>query len=501
MFKRFISFIHRYKNNNEIYFSQCQEEITLANVLLLKHLSVITIIMLGIYFLTILTIFDSPMLIIIYSIFMIVHLVFLVFSLYYAKKPHHKYQTTQNACLCFSISLLCFITIISIFPYPDHPAVFFPIFIIILPAIFILPIWKSLGVITIFEFVFLVLSLLLKTAEATSYDYFASITAWLLSIIVAAVITDLRFRDSESRMTLKLICATDELTELSNKATAEYLCTSYLAGNGINKNCVLFIIDIDNFKSINDTMGHKMGDKVLHEMGKNLRSIFREEDIVGRIGGDEFLALMKNTANRSIIETKALGIEKQIKAVTCDNIMFTPTCSIGIAINEANLFDFDEMFRRADKALYQGKAKGKNQYVIYSERDTAIYESNKPVMLIAENNPENIKILTNAFSDDYYLLNADGFIQSMDILEKYYNKIILAVINTIYAQINSDEILAAITNNPNYRHIKVIVITDNITNGLPYIEQGAKDMLIEPFNKDTAIKYVQNSQYSQNERG
>ncbi|MEG2086534.1 MAG: hypothetical protein RR054_06630, partial [Clostridia bacterium] len=50
MFKRFISFIHRYKNNNEIYFSQCQEEITLANVLLLKHLSVITIIMLGIYF-------------------------------------------------------------------------------------------------------------------------------------------------------------------------------------------------------------------------------------------------------------------------------------------------------------------------------------------------------------------------------------------------------------------------------------------------------------------
>ncbi|MEG0179347.1 MAG: diguanylate cyclase, partial [Oscillospiraceae bacterium] len=93
---------------------------------------------------------------------------------------------------------------------------------------------------------------------------------------------------------LKLYATLDGLTELYNKTTIQKYVDNFLNGEGKNGTHALFIIDIDNFKSVNDTLGHAKGDEVICTCSQLLRTIFRNSDIIGRIGGDEFAALLKN---------------------------------------------------------------------------------------------------------------------------------------------------------------------------------------------------------------
>ncbi len=93
---------------------------------------------------------------------------------------------------------------------------------------------------------------------------------------------------------LKLKAERDTLTGLYNKGTTEKLINDFLNSEEASLGMHAFlIVDIDNFKSVNDNLGHVFGDKVLFEVSKNLKPIFRKDDIVGRIGGDEFIVFLK----------------------------------------------------------------------------------------------------------------------------------------------------------------------------------------------------------------
>lgn len=96
----------------------------------------------------------------------------------------------------------------------------------------------------------------------------------------------------------------DEMTNLYNKSTTEHIIESTLMGSE-GRNEVMMIIDIDNFKAVNDTLGHLEGDKVIKEVGNLIAETFRESDIVGRIGGDEFCVLMVDIPDIEIARTKA----------------------------------------------------------------------------------------------------------------------------------------------------------------------------------------------------
>ena len=126
----------------------------------------------------------------------------------------------------------------------------------------------------------------------------------------------------------------------------------------------LFMIDIDNFKALNDTLGHKAGDEFLIALSKELKKNFRESDILGRIGGDEFFVLMRNVTEQKRVRQKADEILGIIQNVASKYLQVDLSGSVGISMYPKNGTTLDELYSKSDEALYEAKRTGKNKYII-----------------------------------------------------------------------------------------------------------------------------------------
>lgn len=157
----------------------------------------------------------------------------------------------------------------------------------------------------------------------------------------------------------------DPMTGLYNKSVSKKLIEDHLesAPNDIQG---LFVLDIDNFKGINDNYGHHNGDRVLNMMAEILHNLFRKSDVVGRIGGDEFIVCMKDCYNEEYAMKKADQLSQDFADIT-SKAKIAATCSIGVALYPNHGKDWDELFEKADIALYQAKRRGKNQYAVYCD--------------------------------------------------------------------------------------------------------------------------------------
>lgn len=128
-----------------------------------------------------------------------------------------------------------------------------------------------------------------------------------------------------------------------------------------------FILDMDDFKKVNDTFGHAAGDKVIADFAHRLKQNFRQDDIVGRIGGDEFVAFIA-VGSSELVNRKAEELIKTLHYEFQDgHIHCLISSSIGISFAPEAGKDFDSLYKKADIALYQAKAEGKGKYVIYHE--------------------------------------------------------------------------------------------------------------------------------------
>ncbi|MGL5917319.1 MAG: GGDEF domain-containing protein, partial [Culicoidibacterales bacterium] len=156
----------------------------------------------------------------------------------------------------------------------------------------------------------------------------------------------------------------DSLTQLYNKLATEQKIQQILKQSN-DKYHALFIIDIDNFKKINDQFGHFVGDKVIQEVAKNLQGICRDTDIAGRIGGDEFLIFLKDINNTEIVERKAQKICEMFRAYYLSQTDHKISGSVGIVVIKPNQeSNFQELYEAADAVMYQAKKNGKDQYKI-----------------------------------------------------------------------------------------------------------------------------------------
>lgn len=173
--------------------------------------------------------------------------------------------------------------------------------------------------------------------------------------------------EKEKEEELRLKAEYDLGTGLYNKAATEALINRALSDAENRASYALFILDIDDFKRINDRMGHLFGDSFLKLVGDEMRRLFRGSDITGRIGGDEFVVLLHNFISYAVLKRKAeqlLDAFRQIKVPEVGNIR----CSIGIAAADETTAAYGELLRRADKALYEAKHQGKNCFVIYDQK-------------------------------------------------------------------------------------------------------------------------------------
>lgn len=156
----------------------------------------------------------------------------------------------------------------------------------------------------------------------------------------------------------------DGLTKLYNKTTIERLIEDTLSTLP-NQTHVLFVIDVDDFKMVNDTFGHFCGDTALRNIANVLQTCFRADDFIGRIGGDEFVVLMCNIRGdqEQFIQMKLQALRTALMNMnTIPDYDYPITCSIGIAIHTNGKETYYELFKRADKALYDVKNHGKDGF-------------------------------------------------------------------------------------------------------------------------------------------
>jgi diguanylate cyclase (GGDEF)-like protein len=131
-----------------------------------------------------------------------------------------------------------------------------------------------------------------------------------------------------------------------------------------------FLLDIDTFKKINDTLGHAIGDEVILAIATALRKCFRSTDLIGRLGGDEFVVLMSYHASEgeNTLPQKAQRIQDAIGRIDLPRQFVSPlTVSLGIAIAARDGSSFEELYQKADRALYSVKSRGKNGYALYHD--------------------------------------------------------------------------------------------------------------------------------------
>ncbi len=170
--------------------------------------------------------------------------------------------------------------------------------------------------------------------------------------------------DEEKREEQKLVTAAkmDKMTMVYNRETTMDSIRKILCEEP-DHNHVLFMIDVDNFKNLNDSKGHQAGDEFLIDLAAEIKGSFRESDIVGRIGGDEFFALMRNVPGDSITLRKAQELLNTMQEVCEDYKDLNLSTSIGISLYPEDGKTLDELYAQADGALYEAKRKGKNRYM------------------------------------------------------------------------------------------------------------------------------------------
>ncbi len=158
----------------------------------------------------------------------------------------------------------------------------------------------------------------------------------------------------------------DPLTQLYNKVSTKALIEEYIGAN--TNHGAFMMLDIDNFKRVNDTLGHLYGDAVLSELAHTLKSLFRDTDIIGRVGGDEFVVFMTNVKDPAVIRSKAERILSSFKrSFSKDDDERGISCSIGVSIYPVHGTSYDELMQKADRSLYFSKSSGKDQCTLYSD--------------------------------------------------------------------------------------------------------------------------------------
>jgi len=156
---------------------------------------------------------------------------------------------------------------------------------------------------------------------------------------------------------------TDGLTRLYNALTTKNLITEKIEKKKNNNIDAFILVDCDEFKNINDTHGHLAGNQVLESMAKIMKRNYRENDIYGRIGGDEFCIYLEDISSIEIVHEKIQKFSVKNKEIsTVENV----SVSIGIVlVNQKG--SYEDIFKKADIALYEAKNKGKGQTVVYKD--------------------------------------------------------------------------------------------------------------------------------------
>jgi diguanylate cyclase (GGDEF)-like protein len=184
-----------------------------------------------------------------------------------------------------------------------------------------------------------------------------SVHEWVLWLAVDA---GPRLANAARVRTAEMRASTDDLTLLPNRRAVERVVDGWRGGPG-----TLLLVDLDHFKQVNDSHGHAAGDAVLRHVARVFKRALREEDVVARIGGEEFALWLPHTPLQP-----AEAVAERVRAAIAGSqvpwagVDLSITCSVGVSSVPDIVKDAQNLFASADAALYQAKGKGRNKVVV-----------------------------------------------------------------------------------------------------------------------------------------
>jgi diguanylate cyclase (GGDEF)-like protein len=202
---------------------------------------------------------------------------------------------------------------------------------------------------------------------------------YIPKVLLARIRTSLRLL--EKTLELESLAKTDFLTGINNRGSFEDLANRAISqAKRTNFPLVMAMFDIDFFKAVNDNYGHDSGDKVLIKFANIMCDCFRDYDIIGRVGGEEFAVFMPDTtAENAFIacERFRLAIEgNEIKLDDVSDKIISVTVSVGLSLGQGSELNLEELFKKSDIGLYQAKNNGRNQIKLYEEATSVMNDDN-----------------------------------------------------------------------------------------------------------------------------
>ncbi|MBE5827413.1 MAG: GGDEF domain-containing protein [Butyrivibrio sp.] len=371
-------------NNQELeeikrYFQKCADDIDRSNLYMLRrscmYTSIVFVCML-LFGVSLIPGFNVTM-----GHYLMIPLLlsFYVINSFVQKKDEVSTLTVAVLCLLFYFGVgLCFILMEVHSNLTNHTR-WLPLLMMCFPVLFIDRMYKYVLEELFLTLVYGVISFHFKDPVMFSRDVYTVVAALILSVLTARIILGVRSRQGLAMNELKRISSMDKLTHVYNKTALLDEIDNALLKKDSNIPCAMCIIDVDNFKVVNDSLGHNRGDILLEHIGKLLLSNFRPTDIIGRFGGDEFVVFMPGMKDPNLVELRCRSAQMLLTDFTIgNNEPFS--LSIGTIIDNGG-HNRESLFEMADDALYVSKMAGKNKCTSWIIEKTQ--QLSKPLLVFA----------------------------------------------------------------------------------------------------------------------
>ena len=289
------------------------------------------------------------------------YMIYFVFALpiYYANRDFIGENGTQMLYLFESLLLGWSILLCAGDATSESDFIFF--FLVLFLPLLIRDVWGHIMILTLgFAVLFLIEDASVSSAGVFAHHFLHLLICTGASLYLSNRLIRERISGMLSSSSAELRAEHDALTGIFNRRGGEQLIRGYIENEVPG---AFMIIDVDDFKEVNDTYGHAAGDEVLKKVAAALQSLFRESDVVMRMGGDEFIVYAVGMADLRKVEEKLHGIIAAIHTIRpgadAEDHM---TVSIGCRVNLGSYPTYDALFASADRLLYQVKLEGKDHF-------------------------------------------------------------------------------------------------------------------------------------------
>lgn len=471
------------------YFKDSNEDITINNSNILHIVSLASTFLIALFLIITPCIFPYWKISMPYYILVFVNLFFTIMSVICKYRHVHNMIFLKASVYLYYAFLMGIMIVIDVFTDLDGTSTFTPLFLAVSPALFILPYYITLPFITISDIIFIVLAHTFKESRVAESDIFISLVGLSFGICIAVVVTNLRINESKTKNRYRTLSQIDRLTKLYNKSTFEDLTEEYLRNRHFENSCAFFIVDIDDFKSINDIYGHHTGDKVLVEFAQALADICDKDSYIGRFGGDEYVMLIQNADDTAI--ARICGkINSSIAKITTGIDDYHITCSIGISYSVGQFVSYNEFFKVADDALYEAKNFGKNQYVMHYVKSLSIASGRKK-MLVVDDSDVLRAIIHETFRDKFDVIEARNGREALDMVSQYSKQLDIVLLDIHMDDINGYDVIQFMKARTHTSRIPIIVITADSDSEEKALYMGADDMISKPIDPSIALLRVE----------